>query len=1108
MIVKLKVKGVEYDISRIVDPFSTQISKNIESQFDAGKIVISAVKANAIEGLDLSLRIPNYSEIFIDSELGLQETMYVLEDNCSEIIMGYLYKHEISLTELTAEIQLYNVPDNTTTQPQDGNYFSTIYGRSSLKLIETNKEEIFSATDWTGDNSTNGMLYLRNSTDTPFNKGVYNTGINTGIKVDSLQELSLETLEYTDSAIIEKNIVKVDGNYSLNLKLKVVNPSFNGSASRSYGSVFGLSKNILNITGVQPTLNVYIQAGDGEKQLIKTKQLAIATNASNGFTKIMNLSSSSSCEHIKCKVQTVEMDISASTLLTLSAGTKLKVWVECDCPMWTFKLTDDAWIGDDTTYVQKYRTPIYITEGSFEIYKASTTDNSPSGISLESVLKKQIALSDIDCDIEPETLERLRNTLSSEFTFTKFTLWDSLQEIAGMVGAVPRLIKINNRKVIKFDFFDDLENSEIIDPPNVQNKGSIRQADNYVSNLELNADNIVCSKTEEIEPFDTGWMSLRSVDDGNAKISTDNIGIQLPFNIYQIKQMEIKGIDCSKINSEFTKDKVWKLIDDYVYPSGILEGQTDEVRIVEKSYYDSFDSTNDLSNFTTRIAQKQNNMLYYIQGDNKIYGMSFTAQYKPEFASGTDEVGNRSLYEMIYTKALKLQSSISGSTSIPTSMNSDPGTVESDDDIKIRIKYIAYSDSRANIYKEDLSGFELPYSMKYYNETATVNDPVSLGSHTQGIINKLGNTNHSIYGTIKRENRIPSIGSRTSDNKILTAIAYQIYPNKINYIANYVKNFAVISDYVGIRSPHRQYEVPYNNIVTRKDKHRTHIFLDTKPIKNTRANIWLNNSLWNFLLFNYDGRESKSKRPKAIEVKPYVYKNAEQPINTFIRPVNVVPTGKTISIQYKMEDNYSAGKSKGYSTIDGNKITWQKVEKYVNSYGRVSRVGLKLVSDMDYSDDVKSLCNNYPVQVFDSIDYMSSYEYDVDKDAREIMSTSFEVSFHSNDVDNLILFDGISLYNSVVLQDIRQAVVKSGLYSGQISKSSKKIDLNKISGAYHFDGITGDVDNQCLNFIKDSGYGDWFVVYKEGTGELVFAMHNVDKDSDSIISIYFGTKAL
>ena len=42
----------------------------------------------------------------------------------------------------------------------------------------------------------------------------------------------------------------------------------------------------------------------------------------------------------------------------------------------------------------------------------------------------------------------------------------------------------------------------------------------------------------------------------------------------------------------------------------------------------------------------------------------------------------------------------------------DPGTVEADNDIRIRVTYIPYDYSRANIYKEDLSGFNLPHTEK------------------------------------------------------------------------------------------------------------------------------------------------------------------------------------------------------------------------------------------------------------------------------------------------------------------------------------------------------------------------------------------------------------
>ena len=123
--------------------------------------------------------------------------------------------------------------------------------------------------------------------------------------------------------------------------------------------------------------------------------------------------------------------------------------------------------------------------------------------------------------------------------------------------------------------------------------------------MQLNAENIVSSSLTDISPYNndyaenpteaeiaTNWMSLRAGSDGNVKITTDNIGIKLPLNIYQVRQIEIKGFDISTLSGgvlPYNETYVWKLNDD-----------EDDLRIVEKTYYDTLLETNNYDTYDTR----------------------------------------------------------------------------------------------------------------------------------------------------------------------------------------------------------------------------------------------------------------------------------------------------------------------------------------------------------------------------------------------------------------------------------------------------------------------------------------------------------------------------
>ena len=65
--------------------------------------------------------------------------------------------------------------------------------------------------------------------------------------------------------------------------------------------------------------------------------------------------------------------------------------------------------------------------------------------------------------------------------------------------------------------------------------------------------------------------------------------------------------------------------------------------VIEKSYYDTLDK---YANYDNRLINNQNNHLYYVRGDNTIYGMSFVgSQFDIYLPAST----NRAIYETIAT---------------------------------------------------------------------------------------------------------------------------------------------------------------------------------------------------------------------------------------------------------------------------------------------------------------------------------------------------------------------------------------------------------------------------------------------------------------------------
>jgi hypothetical protein len=65
--------------------------------------------------------------------------------------------------------------------------------------------------------------------------------------------------------------------------------------------------------------------------------------------------------------------------------------------------------------------------------------------------------------------------------------------------------------------------------------------------------------------------------------------------------------------------------------------------------------------------------------------------------------------------------------------------------ILMQVTYSNQTESRARIYKDDQSGFDTEL-IKYFNESANVNESDAIGNYAQQIVNRLGGTKHSIKG--------------------------------------------------------------------------------------------------------------------------------------------------------------------------------------------------------------------------------------------------------------------------------------------------------------------------------------------------------------------------
>ena len=1115
MIIKLYYKGNEYDLTPYVDLTDNSRNDTIEEQFDSGKIVLSRVAKDVFSGLDMSKRVPSLCKLYFNNEKGIERYFLTADTQCFGVIRGKRWKHEIGLIELTKELQLTPIRDMTITQPQDGNYYSASSARTLL-TINNPKSTIFT--------NTSTWLTINDVNQSPFTNGVSNSGINSALLLNnSMQELNTVIIDQTNPSVISGTTFKEAGKYVANIKLNSINPNFTNyyKELKPVGWPFPDDKyEVWANQSIMPRIKLYYSINGGSPILISDTTITTTPMVNSTSVDIPGTGTNS---NVRWQIQTQEQQNEYIVPVEVNADDEIKFYVSQEVGIFNARKRI-AQVFNIDDYTRDYTQRLYLSDAVINLYKETDAEleDPELPIRLGQTVQKIVRLSGIDLVVSESTLARLNTHGTPENTFTKFTAWDALKEVGATVGALPEIIiNSNGDKELVFYYYSDMETDYVVvEPPNAQSVASARNLENYVGALQLNADNIVSSNLAETSPYtkdyeantlneeiETDWMTLRAGSDGNVKITTDNIGIRLPNRIYQMRQVEIKGLDLNAMTGgvlPYDANYVWKLNED-----------EDQLRILEEKYWQTLEDSNDYTVLNTRILPKKNNTIYYKQGDYRIYGMNFTAQYKPMVETDPDKTaGYRSVYEMLFVKAI-IKSGIN-----QTQLNSilgvlkDPGTIAEDNKLKFRITYIPQDYSRATIYKEDLSGFEMPNVEKYYNETAIINDPLSLGVNAQDTINRLGNTVISYVGYAKPNEQLPFIGSKTSDNKILTNITYNDRPYRTEYVASYVQDFSIISDYVGVKSPHRQYQIPSDGIVMALDKNKTHIFVDNQPIISTPT-VWGNN-----IKEFFDLKAVKSKAPLFAEVSTYLFDsnyNSDTADGLFIRPLTKTPTGRTINFKYQMDSNFSAGATKKKTSIGGQDVYWQEEVPYTTKFGRLYGARVRLVKDVNKNAIIAdpTVEDKYPILDENVVtETYTDNKYVVDKDAREIMALSEEVAFHSNSVNDIILYDGIAKFNPMTLTDLSRNNIKIAIMNDnyKISKSAKKVNYSELQsvGGSILNGITYTLfDNRIEFSLPAEAQGKGLVIYNDNvdSGDLVM-IYLTEVNGSETKTLYFGTKKL
>ena len=566
--------------------------------------------------------------------------------------------------------------------------------------------------------------------------------------------------------------------------------------------------------------------------------------------------------------------------------------------------------------------------------------------------------------------EKLDQIIAPEFVFTKMNLREMLKQVGGYIHAEPRITAIKYDPdgtkwyEVGFDKYGDSKYS------NIKNHRYVTATlgtdiNEYCTHLDTSAENLVSqldwAQGVVVEPFDGGSRTLRTENASVRFGENDSVSIKTDLPIYEMG--EKKQVFCT-------------------YIPGIGKGEWDITPyIFEKDDYNNLSSYEGTYPFCKAYA------LYYTQGSPDIKGLFFMASNAlPDYFHA---YAIKNILEAVTGRDLDLADD---------KMSKYP-------ELQFRVTYLPRTSSRIRTTKQTVVVGE--QSTIPYNQGANLIETRFFGENLKGVIARLGNVEKTYTYNLAYLSDIPKVGTKFDKNYYISAVSTEILPFYIRCTVSLSKDFNRLSQYIGISSNKRMWEVSEKQSQQRESVYTEYVLITADSSKKHDENtIYSDGSRIAGDLFNKGTAELYAPVSCVI-----VRRSSKKNIYDYLQPqditVPVVSTamGNSMLFSFKLADNYSAGTK----TVLNNGSYWSSHVPYGDYYGRFYWLQFFL----QWGKPIEELSNTLPMELPQGDPRMNSFawvknDYPIKyrKDNREVPSITYELCAVT-DIDGLIIGSGL-----------------------------------------------------------------------------------------------------
>lgn len=607
---------------------------------------------------------------------------------------------------------------------------------------------------------------------------------------------------------------------------------------------------------------------------------------------------------------------------------------------------------------------------------------------LSSGITTRYAIQSPEFSLEPAFEVEYEDILAPEFSFTNSTLFEALAQVGGYIHAIPRLISDTDGTSF-YVTFDKLGGSEQAPTmPPVVYQDSVININDWCGTIASPAQNL-CNTTDEggsITELADDYITVRA-EDGQVEINGDNITIRTSMPMQKLVKLE-----CG-------------------YIPNYADGKTPVGDITAYAYEDAEYSV--LSSYWgTAYPYSKAWALRWKQGSNVIDGLSFRPQQSTSTGSA---FANTAILNIINAKC--------GLTLNATDFKNNGKWYRQ---LAFRVTYVPIVTARVQAVKPVASEGGETKNTLVYNQGANVAETSFYGEKMRGAIARLGQDVEQRTYDITTYSQMPKIG-QILDGKYIATIDAEYDITRIRITLTLTKNFNQLSEYIGLNSNYRLYDISEKQSVERHIHYADKIYIgSTRQNSSDSTIIQYVDQMLEKTFFHVLDTTPDIKKVRTVGVLPFSAGNAMLD-RAVILPVAAFPFGTSLCFNFSFYDNYGAGYQSSNEFEDEANKAAQRLVPYTDVYGEISHIQF-FAKNTEWTPTIDDQKDGGKAMLYPQFDYENADRTNaflktatglsvnnrggalvINKDSREKIDVTYQVHFVATS-DDYVIGPGLAEY--------------------------------------------------------------------------------------------------